>query len=100
MITDNGIGRVASRQLHNNVNYKNNGNGIGLKNVFRRLSLLEETMKISIHLEVSDLNPGEADTGTMVLVRLPAKFPGRVMNPETIDNIVQIQSKYMTKFMR
>lgn len=100
MITDNGIGREASRQLQKNENYKNNSNGIGLKNVFRRLSLLEETMKISIHLEVSDLCPGEADTGTMVLVRLPAKFPRTVMNPETIDNIVQIQSKYMTKFMR
>ena len=79
---------------------KSNSNGIGLKNVFRRLALLEETLKISIHLEVSDLNPDDTDTGTVVLIGLPAKFPKTGGNAAGFDSLIEIQSKYMTKFMR
>lgn len=97
MISDNGIGRKASQDMQKN---SDTSNGIGLKNVFRRLALLEETLKISINLEVSDLNPDDTDTGTVVLIGLPAKFPKTNGNSAGLDNLIEIQSKYMTKFLR
>jgi len=99
-ITDNGIGRKASQQLKKAENHIENNNGIGLKNVFQRLSLIEETLKISIHLDVSNLNDNEKDTGTVITIKLPAKFPKASNKPTDFDSLIQIQSKYMTKFMR
>ena len=98
-ITDNGIGRKASQQFKKN-NSTGDNNGIGLKNVFQRLSLIEETLKISIHLDVSNLNDNEKDTGTVVTLKLPAKFPRASNRPTDFDSMIQLQSKYMTKFMR
>lgn len=97
-ITDNGIGRNASQHLNKSNNGENNG--IGLKNVFQRLSLIEETLNISIHLDVSNLNDNESDTGTAVTLKLPAKFPKTTNKPADFDSMIQLQSKYMTKFMR
>jgi|GEM_PF-2191759 len=99
-ITDNGIGRKASQQLKKSNNNKGENNGIGLKNVFRRLSLIEETLNISIHLDVSNLSDDEKDTGTVITLKLPAKFPKASNKPTDLDMMIQLQSKYMTKFMR
>lgn len=97
-IIDNGIGRKASQRLNNHTRGENNG--IGLKNVFQRLSLIEKTLNISIHLDVSDLDEQEKETGTVVVIKLPAKFPKTNNSPASFDSIFQLQSKYMTKFMR
>lgn len=98
-ITDNGIGRKTSQQFKKN-NETGDNNGIGLKNVFQRLSLIEETLKISIHLDVANLNDNEKNTGTVVTLKLPAKFPKVSNQSADLDSLIQIQSKYMTKFMR
>lgn len=98
-ITDNGIGRKASQRFKKSNNNGEN-NGIGLKNVFQRLSLIEETLNISIHLDVSNLNDDEEDTGTVITLKLPAKFPKATNKPADLDSMIQLQSKYMTKFMR
>lgn len=99
-ITDNGIGRKASQQLKKSNSTNGENNGIGLKNVFQRLSLIEETLNISIHLDVSNLNDAEKDTGTVITLKLPAKFPKATNKPTDLDSMIQLQSKYMTKFMR
>lgn len=99
-ITDNGIGRKASQQLKKNNHNNGENNGIGLKNVFRRLSLIEETLSISIHLDVSNLCENEKDTGTVITLKLPAMFPKESNRPTDLDAMIQLQSKYMTKFMR
>lgn len=98
-ITDDGIGRKASKKLNTN-RVKSTNNGIGLKNVFHRLSLIEETLNISIQLDVNDLYKNENDPGTAITLKLPAIFPKSSTRPADFDTILQIQSKYITKFMR
>jgi len=98
-ITDNGIGRKASKELNKYGSTKDN-NGIGLKNVFQRLSLIEKTLNISIQLDVNDLNEKEKDTGTVITLKLPAKFPIISNRPVDFEALIQLQSKYMTKFLR
>ncbi len=69
IISDNGIGRDASKQL--NVNKKNGHKSKGIANIMDRISLLEKIHLASIHLQtIDDFNDLKEATGTTIIVEV------------------------------
>ncbi len=68
-IKDDGIGRKKSQELKtgNQKNYKSEG----LKNVNKRLALINEIYGKNYQLEIQDLYPEQEETGTLVYLTIP-----------------------------
>lgn len=68
-IHDNGVGRKKAEALkkHSTRNYKSRGMQI----VRERLQVLQEVDEMKINISIKDLNPGETEPGTRVVIELP-----------------------------
>jgi len=67
-ISDNGIGRDKSKALKTKNQKKQNSKGMG--NIKKRVSILNAMYKDKLDVSVSNLNTGDDDTGTRVIVTL------------------------------
>jgi hypothetical protein len=69
-IADNGIGRAKSKMLKTKTQkeYKSTG----LKNVQSRIQLINKLYAKDYQINIQDLNDGEEDTGTLVVIKIPA----------------------------
>ncbi len=68
-IKDNGIGREKSKALktQNQQKYKSTG----LRNVSKRIDLINKVYQKKYDLEINDLKPGQDDPGTFVRIKIP-----------------------------
>jgi hypothetical protein len=72
IISDNGIGRVASNEI--NANRKNGHKSKGITNIMNRISLLEKTQLASINLQtIDDYNDLNEATGTTIIIEVKNK---------------------------
>jgi anti-sigma regulatory factor (Ser/Thr protein kinase) len=68
-VKDNGIGRQRSKALKTDNQKKYNSTG--LENVSRRIALINEIYDKKYEISVEDVDGNEADTGTLVTVKIP-----------------------------
>jgi LytS/YehU family sensor histidine kinase len=68
-IKDNGIGREKSKALktQNQQKYKSTG----LRNVSKRIDLVNKVYQKKYDLEIKDLKPGQDEPGTLVRIQIP-----------------------------
>jgi sensor histidine kinase YesM len=69
VVTDNGIGRKASAELHKRA-FNGADNGISTKNITRRINIIKKIVGVDINLVISDLNK-ENESGTVVAISFP-----------------------------
>lgn len=68
-VTDDGVGRVKSKELKTKNQLKNKSTG--LQNTQERLALLNSLYKTKYQVEIDDLHPEKEETGTRVTVTIP-----------------------------
>ncbi len=73
IIADNGIGRKASERMKGPDLLEKKPNGIGMKNVRNRISVLEQAFKINIGYRISDQDEN-MQTGTIVSLKVPSNL--------------------------
>ena len=68
IISDNGIGRTNSQKLK--TKHQKKHKSTGLKNTSDRIEIIKSLYAKQVDVEVSDLNKGEDNTGTRVLIKV------------------------------
>ncbi|MCP4437581.1 MAG: hypothetical protein GY810_01395 [Aureispira sp.] len=70
-ITDNGIGRTASKKLKMQRQARNRKNSMGIHNSRDRINIINETYKTNIKLTIEDLEKDGKSLGTRVILFFP-----------------------------
>jgi len=83
LISDNGIGIQKSKELK--TIHQKKQNSMGMKNIYTRISLMNEIYNIGMAVNISEQNPGNENPGTLVKMLVPQRE-----NKSTIKEHVSI----------
>ncbi|WP_179334235.1 tetratricopeptide repeat-containing sensor histidine kinase [Winogradskyella costae] len=76
-ITDNGIGRLASKKLNDRKRLERNSVGIDITKA--RLANFSESFQNSYTLEIEDLYENENPSGTKIILQIPVKLKNQII---------------------